>query len=101
MFIRVKKTSVRVSLVFVLSLAAIAVALVVITPSSRARVTQKPGATSVRKSRRPEFVPGEVLVRYRTELTAVDKTMTSALASSEGTPIQIEVADFPGSKIVP
>ena len=102
MFNCVKKTSVRVRFVFLLSLVVIAAALVVIAPSSRAKVNKKPSSAAVKKSRRPAFVEGEVLVRYRSENRAANKTnRTSAMLSSDGTEIQIAVEDFAGSKIVP
>ncbi len=101
MFNRVKKSSARVRFVFVLSLAAIAVALVAITPASRAKVNKKPGAAAAKKSRRPAFVPGEVLVRYRGEDTAANKANTTSMMSSDGTAIQMSVEDFAGSRIVP
>src|SRR5262245_7771075 len=98
---RVKKTSARVRFVFVLSLAAIAVALVAIAPSSRAKVNQKGSRAAVKKSRRPAFVPGEVLVRYRTEKTATAKAGATSMMSSDGTQLQMAVEDFAGSKIIP
>ncbi|HSE32732.1 MAG TPA: S8 family serine peptidase [Pyrinomonadaceae bacterium] len=102
MFNCVKQTSVRLRFVFVLTIAAIAVALVVITPSSRAKVTQKLSSAAIKKLRRPTFVPGEVLVRYRTEGSAADKTnRILAAAASDGAQIEMRVEDFAGSKIVP
>src|SRR4026209_1926183 len=102
MFNRVKKTSARVRFVLLLSIAAIAVALIAVTPSSRAKVNQKISSAAIKKSRRPAFVPGEVLVRYRSEDSASDKTnRTSAMLASDGTAIQMTVEDFAGSKIVP
>ena len=57
--------------------------------------------TSLRtKTTRPRFVPGEVLVRYRTESTARSKTGRILVATREGRQLPAEVERFDGSDLV-
>ncbi len=52
------------------------------------------------KQSRPEAVPGEVLVRYRSELQARRQTRATTL-SAEGRQLSIQVERFEGADIVP
>ena len=53
------------------------------------------------RSKRARFVPGEVLVRYRTEPMAQRKTGEIALSMSEGEQITARVERFDGSDLIP
>ena len=59
---------------------------------AQSEVSQKPS--------RPEFVPGQVLVRYRSERTAASKGVQT-LVSSEGRPFSIQLKRFEGSDLIP
>ncbi|HEV7396445.1 MAG TPA: S8 family serine peptidase [Pyrinomonadaceae bacterium] len=87
-----------ISFVIGLVLLSFAAALT-LPPGSRARVEEQSAASTV-KRRRPEFVPGEILVRYQTEAVAKQKRSSSAL-KVEGRSIQIGVERFEGSDLVP
>ena len=52
------------------------------------------------KGMRPRFVPGEVLVRYRTESTAQSKTGRMVFATREGRQVSAQVERFDGSDLV-
>ena len=52
------------------------------------------------KSSRPRFVPGEVLVRYRSELTAQSKSGRMVMATREGRQFSAQVEHFDGSNLV-
>jgi hypothetical protein len=52
------------------------------------------------KQPRPEFVPGEALVRYRSERIAERQTR-QAMVSTEGRQLSVRIERFDGSDIVP
>jgi len=101
MFISVNKSGLRLGLVFSLCAAIIFVALTAITPGSKAKVNLQTNQQR-KKSSRPPYVPGEVLVRYRSESLAQDKTnRTAMMTADDGTAIQIAVETFAVSKMLP
>ena len=67
-------------------------------PTSSA--TQEKTPNPSQKRSRPEFVPGQVLVRYRSERTANQNTLKT-LASSDGRQLSIQLERFDGADIVP
>src|SRR6266545_2337297 len=68
-------------------------------PTSRA--TQNGNQSEVKqKQPRPEFVPGEALVRYRSERIA-DRQPRTATLSTKGRQVGITIERFDGSNIVP
>lgn len=66
--------------------------------SSANRGAASPGID--RKQSSPEFVPGEVLVRYRSERVAKRQTLQT-LVSSDGRQLFIQIERFDGADIVP
>ena len=96
-FTRTKPSSTWLSLaVFVLFVLTLFIASA-LPPSSKA--IQQDGGVS-QKRRRPEFVPGEALVRYRSERIA-KRQGQQTLFSSAGRQLSIRVEDFDGSDLVP
>ena len=95
------KNSARVRLVFALLFFLAFTFLLVAALPSTSKATRESGQSgSSRKRTRPEFVPGDVLVRYRSESVAKRLTTASTL-SVEGRDIAIQVERFEGSEIVP
>src|SRR5918996_2727154 len=67
-------------------------------PSRSGAKVQSP---SKARSKRAQFVPGEVLVRYRTESMAERKTGQIAVAISEDEQLPARVERFEGSDLIP
>ena len=93
-------TRARVALTLGLCLAIIALLAIALPQRSRAKY-QRSQSVKSKKPQRPQFVPGEILVRYRDEQFAKDTPATSSMVSSDGTAMQIRVEPFEGSAIVP
>src|SRR5688572_15433090 len=66
-------------------------------PSRSDAKRQRP---SKAKSSRPRFVPGEVLVRYRSESTARSKTGRIMMATRDGRQLSAQVERFGGSDLI-
>src|SRR5215470_7707170 len=66
---------------------------------SRARVNATTQSSSSKKKQRT-FVPGQVLVRYRSESLARRKTGPSQMASATGQLMSVRVERFDGSNLV-
>jgi subtilisin family serine protease len=62
-------------------------------------VAKRPRPSKARSSR-PLFVPGEVLVRYRSESTARSKTGRVMMASRDGRQLSAQVERFGGSDLI-
>src|SRR5437667_10307073 len=92
--------SARIALTFSFFLTLILFAFVALPPSSRATHGTSKVSDITGKRTRPEFVPGEVLVRYQSESVAKLQPRTSTLQSSEGQSIVMQVERFDGSNIV-
>ena len=75
-------------------------AVITFPPGSRARRALPQESTAGRKRTRPAFVPGEVLVRYRSESLAQKGSRTAAVQTTEGTVLPIQIERFEGSNIV-
>src|SRR5215203_1473719 len=80
------------------SVCLILLALAVFVLPSRSGARQQPGSKT--KSTRPRFVPGEIIVRYRSEPTAQSKTGRNMLATREGRELPFQVERFDGSDLV-
>ncbi|HEU4509584.1 MAG TPA: S8 family serine peptidase [Pyrinomonadaceae bacterium] len=80
----------------VLCLGLLALAAILLPSSSGAKVQP----VTKGKGTRPRFVPGEVLVRYRTESTAQKKTGRMMFATREGRQVSAQVERFDGSDLV-
>jgi len=87
----------RLLILLIFSMAVLAVAT--LPPASRA--VRETDRQSRGKSRRTDFVPGEILVRYRSESEARKKTRVSALRSAEGEEMSIVVERFDGADLLP
>jgi hypothetical protein len=98
-FIELTSQTVRMLSAFAVLFAFTFLLVVVLPPGSGATEESARSEVSQKRSR-PEFVPGEVLVRYRSERTAVRKGLQT-LVSSEGRPIAIQLKRFEGSDLIP
>ena len=78
----------------------IAAAWIFPTPSG-AKVEAVQQVKTSRKARRQAFVPGEILVRYRTESMAKNKTGAMRVTAEDGRLLSLTVQNFDGSKLVP
>ena len=98
MRIHLGKTSARTRVLFILLgfVGLFAVAFITFPPASRAK--QQPGRRT--KSTRPRFVPGDVLVRYRSEPVARAKTGRTVVRSRSGEDLATQVEQFHGSQLI-
>ncbi len=86
----------RIALTFLACLGLLLLSLTFLP--SRSRAWQQPYWKY--KSARPRFVPGEVLVRYKSESTAQSKTGRLVMATREGRQVSMRVERFEGSDLV-
>lgn len=75
-------------------------AFILSTPISRALLVAPQTTGSDKKRTRPEFVPGDVLVRYQTDVVAKRQERTPSALKVEERTIPIQVERFEGSDIV-
>lgn len=80
-------------------LCAILAVLVFLPTGSRARFA-KPSQDIPKKGRRAEFVPGEILVRYRSEVLAKAKQRTAVPLQHDGRAIPLKVERFSASDVI-
>jgi len=76
-----------------------AIAIVKSPPPTRADLAQTP-VIPANKHSRPEFVAGEILVRYRSDKAATKHQLTASALQVEGQSIPIQVERFEGSDLV-
>jgi subtilisin family serine protease len=76
-------------------------AVIFFPPSSRARLDVQAAKAGVQKRPRAEYVPGQVLVRYRNETIARLQQGAASAISLDGHPIAMQVERFEGSDIIP
>src|SRR5262249_28854687 len=69
-------------------------------PSRSRAGQQQPTASRGVKGTHPRFVPGEVLVRFRSESTAQRKTGAMTMAARGGAEFSAQVEHFDGSNLV-
>jgi subtilisin family serine protease len=94
-----KSRSTRFALLFSILLALGLFVVAALPPTSSA--TQNNAQSDNNKKRsRPEFVPGEALVRYRNEQLASQRTFEQ-LVGKDGHQLSIQIERFDGSNIVP
>jgi subtilisin family serine protease len=86
----------RLGFVFLMCVGLVLLSVMFLPPRSRA----KQQLSKRTKSARPRFVPGEVLVRYRTESMAQSKTGRTMIATREGRQLSVQVEHFDGSDLV-
>lgn len=94
-----RNNHVRLTLLMTGLLVVIAAAFIVLPPSSRARLAQSP-EESAPKRRRAEYVPGDILVRYRTDAIAKRQQRAATALEVEGRAIPLQVERFEGSDLV-
>src|SRR5215208_3150245 len=90
----------RILLSFSVCLALLVVVSVTFPVNSGAKPQPTQGSRSQTKRRKPAFVPGELLVRYRSESQAKTKRGTMRIAALDGTLVPVEVQRFEGSDLV-
>ncbi len=95
-FREMKSSSAPLALLFSLLLVVILFLVAALPPSSSA-IQQ---SSQSQKRSRGEFVPGQALVRYRSERTAKRKTVQTLLAA-DGRQLAIQLERFEGSEIIP
>ena len=93
----IKSRGTGLVLLFSLLLAIVLFLAAALPPISRA--TQEDTQPSQKRSR-PQFVPGQVLVRYRSERVAKQKTLET-LASEDGRPLSMQIERFDGADLIP
>jgi subtilisin family serine protease len=97
--LRTKLASTRLALAFSFLIVLTVFVVTALPPTSRA--TQDGNQSDLKqKQPRPEFVPGEALVRYRSERIADRQPRTGTL-SAKGRQVGIKIERFDGSNIVP
>src|SRR5713226_9360615 len=96
-----RNSRVRLTLLFTLLLGLVLSTLVTLPLSSCAsRASSVTPAGSNSKRSRPQFVPGQVLVRYKNEKTARRQQTELKALSIENRSIPIQVEKFEGSDLV-
>jgi subtilisin family serine protease len=95
------KTRIFFSLVFI-TVVGLLVATALIFPShSRARLKTVQQTSASKKPRRPAYVPGQVIVRYRSESMAAHRTGALKLTAKTGQLVSMKVENFDGSELLP
>src|SRR5215211_9105156 len=92
------KTRLRVVVVISICFGLLTLASAIFPSRSRARVN--PQERSEGKRQRPRYVPGEVLVRYKTESQARSRQGSGRVTTREGLGIPIQVERFHGSDLI-
>jgi len=78
------------------------IAIALTFPShSGAKLQPLQQATIAKKAQRARFVPGEVIVRYRSESMATHKAGALSLTAQDGRLLRMQVENFDGSQLVP
>ncbi|HSB29158.1 MAG TPA: hypothetical protein VLE19_14930, partial [Pyrinomonadaceae bacterium] len=91
----------RVSLGFLVGAALLIVMVLSFPSGSRAKLEPMQQKSVSKKATRPRFVPGEIIVRYRNESTAVHKTGALSVTGRDGRLFSMKVENFEGSGLVP
>jgi len=98
-FLDIKSSSTRLALLFSILLVLTLFLAAALPPISSATQGHSQSGSSQKRSR-PEFVPGQALVRYRSERLAKQKTFQT-LVTAEGRQLSIQLERFDGADIVP
>jgi hypothetical protein len=94
------KTRVLLSVVSI-TVVGLLIAAVLIFPShSRAQLETVQQTTASKKLRRPAYVPGDVIVRYKSESMAAHRTGTQRLTAKTGQLLSMKVENFDGSELL-
>jgi subtilisin family serine protease len=98
-FIRITSQTVRMLSAFA-GLSVFIFLLIALLPPGSTATSQDAQSEVSQKRSRPEFVPGQVLVRYRSERAAARKGLQT-LVSTEGRQLSIQLKRFEGSDLIP
>ena len=104
-FLSMKSRSIRLSLLFSIFLA-LAFFMAIALPRTTSAIQGNPQSydlkkvSEVKKPTRPKFVPGQALVRYRSERLANQRTSETLVNSDDGRQLPIQLERFDGD-IVP
>jgi len=90
----------RIILSFSVCIALIALASISFPANSDAKFQSAQESKPQTKRRRPAFVPGEILVRFRSESHAKSRGLTTRVAANDGTLVDVNVQRFGGSDLV-
>jgi subtilisin family serine protease len=93
----------RAAIILAVSVLLIVVGLFSFPPRSGAKVQEPQPTTNetTKKARRQAFVPGEIIVRYRSESMAKGRTGAMRITAQDGQLRSMRVDDFEGSKLIP
>src|SRR6478735_1565225 len=93
----------RISLttVLIICLGLIIASLLTFPSHSGAKLVPVQETKTTKKPRRQQFVPGEVLVRFRSESMAAHRTGSLRLTAKTGQLLSMKVENFDGSEILP
>ena len=94
-------TYIRITLIFAVCLALLVVASASFTVSSDAKRQATQTTSPQKRQRQQAFVPGEVLVRYRSEPLAKSKGASMRIAAHDGTLVSAEMKRTHGSNLLP
>src|SRR5258705_13572952 len=94
------QSRVRILVTISICLALVSLGSIVFPAHSGAKVEPTPQSKAQGKRKRPAFVPGEVLVRYRSESIAKNRTGLAQMTTREGFSLPIQVERFDGSQLV-
>jgi subtilisin family serine protease len=93
----------RISLTtaLIICLGLIIASLLTFPSHSGAKVVPVQETKTAKKPRRQQFVPGEVLVRFRSESMAAHRTGSQRITAKDGRLLSMKVDNFDGSELVP
>lgn len=91
----------RIAVLLAVCLVLVSVGGLSLPTRSAAKVQTPQQTTSAKKGRRQRFVPGEIIVRYRSESMAKSSTGPLRITALDGRLRSMRVDDFEGSKLVP
>ncbi len=95
-----RQSRVRILVTISICLALVFLGSMVFPAHSGAKVEPAPQSKPQAKRQRQAFVPGEVLVRYRSESLAKSRTGAAQVITREGFALPIQVERFDGSELV-
>ena len=95
------RTRISLTIAFTLAVGLIITALLLFPSGSGAKPVPVQEAKSAKKATRPRFVPGEILVRYRSESIAANRTGSLRVTGRDGRLFSMKVDNFDGSQLVP
>jgi len=95
------KTRVLLSVVSTTIVGLLVAAALIFPSPSRAKLETVQQTTASKKPRRPAYVPGDVIVRYKSESMAAHRTGVQKLTAKSGQLLSMKVENFDGSELLP